>query len=287
MHPADGAARKPNMYPPFSGEHPYPIGLPPVYLPGRADGLGAKPCAGPWLSLPLATGAQQPSARGEVFTTFARFVASSNETYFNPAPEPAAAAQRHAQLAALLAQSSSGNCRAFEAFYTLTLSVATAVVRRIVGTSLVEDVLADAYFQVWRDAARFDAARGNALTWVLTIARSRALDRLRAEKLRHDGQTGAPSHDAEADVDEAQPGPDALVQATQEHSRLHQALARLSPNERWVLGLAYFRDMSHGEIAGETRLPLGTVKSLISRAQVKLRDELESGAGLASQMKTR
>jgi RNA polymerase sigma-70 factor (ECF subfamily) len=55
---------------------------------------------------------------------------------------------------------------------------------------------------------------------------------------------------------------------------VHAALARLSPNERWVLGLAYYADLSHREICAQTALPLGTVKSLILRAQAKLREQL-------------
>jgi RNA polymerase sigma-70 factor, ECF subfamily len=198
----------------------------------------------------------------------------------SPGNVPRADAARDMRHAALLGAAAQGDTRAFEEFYTLTLGFATAVVRRIAGPGHLEDVLSDAYFQAWQQAARFDALRGNALTWFLTIARSRALDRLRAEKLRHAGQSGAPDFEMQDMQDDAQPGPDALLESTQAASHLHAALARLSANERWVLGLAYYRDLSHSEIASLTGLPLGTVKSLINRSQQKLRDTLLSAMPL-------
>lgn len=204
-----------------------------------------------------------------------------------PAILPGADAARDMRCAALLGAAAQGDARAFESFYSLTLAVASAVVRRIAGPAQLEDVLSDAYFQAWQQAGRFDAARGNALTWFLTIARSRALDRLRAEKLRHGGQAGAPEFEVQDLPDDAQPGPDALLESTQAKSQLHAALGRLSGNERWVLGLAYFRDLTHTEIASLTGLPLGTIKSLISRSQQKLRatlgDALPKSAALAHQ----
>lgn len=190
------------------------------------------------------------------------------------APAADAADQGDVQLAPLLSAAATGNARAFEEFYNLTIRHATAVVRRIVGDNHLEDVLSDAYFQAWREAARFDAGRGSARGWLLAIARSRALDRLRQERVRHAGMRGAPAPVDEADEDHGQPGPDELLAATEASTQLHAAVARLSSNERWVLGLAYFRDYNHGEIAALTQLPLGTVKSLIHRAQRKLRDAL-------------
>jgi len=186
-------------------------------------------------------------------------------------------ALRDEHLAALLKAAAGGDARSFEAFYDATVRYAMAVVRRIAGDAHTEDVVADCYFQAWRDAARFDAERGSALTWLLTIARSRALDRMRQETLRHGGLSGAPAFDADAQAGEPgdAPGPDQLLESVQACSRLHAALAQLSANERWALGLAYFRDHTQSEIATLTGLPLGTVKSLINRAQHKLREALQ------------
>ncbi|MEZ0307975.1 MAG: RNA polymerase sigma factor [Ramlibacter sp.] len=189
-------------------------------------------------------------------------------------PLPALPAARDLQLAALLKAAAGGDARAFESFYNDTFKHALAVVRRIVGSAHSDDVLADCYFQVWRSAGQFDAGRGNALTWLLTLARSRALDRLRLEAVRHGGLAGAPEFDADGDSHDG-PGPDDLLESVERCSRLHAALAALSANERWVLGLAYFREHSQAEIDTITGLPLGTVKSLINRAQHKLRETLQ------------
>ena len=178
---------------------------------------------------------------------------------------------RDTQMAALLQAAAHGDARAFEAFYNATIRHAMAVVRRIAGDSYTEDVLADCYFQAWRNASQFDAQRGSAVTWLLTMARSRALDRIRQETLRHGGLPGAPAHDADAAQASGEPGPEALCEAVESRSSLYRALAQLSTGERWVLGLAYFRDHTHSEIATITGFPIGTVKSHMTRAQQKLR----------------
>jgi RNA polymerase sigma-70 factor, ECF subfamily len=186
-----------------------------------------------------------------------------------PPPDPRAG--RDTLLAQLLANAAAGQTTAFEAFYDATLGYARALARRMVKAADLDDLLADAYFQAWREAARFDAARGSAMTWLLTLVRSRALDLLRRQRA---------SHEVEADVDSLPeatseaPGPDELLVGTQTGTRLHAALAQLSPNERWVLGLAYYAELTHRDICEQTGLPLGTVKSLILRAQNKLRDRL-------------
>ena len=185
----------------------------------------------------------------------------------------AARGERDRALAALLQRAAAGNTSAFEAFYDQTLGYEQALARRMLrGSGDLEDVLAAAYFQVWRELKRFDAGRGSAVTWLLTIVRSRALDALRE---KHCGvHIEAGDEDAEAPSDA--PGPDELLQSIEAGARLRAVVADLNAQERWVLGLAYFREMSHGEIAAVTGLPLGTVKSLILRSQTKLREVLVS-----------
>ncbi len=185
-----------------------------------------------------------------------------------------AEAARDQELVALVSTSASGDARAFEAFYERTIHYAFAAARRIVGDAYADDVLAESYFQAWRDASRYDATRGNPIAWIVTIVRSRSLDRLRQESLRHGGLSGAPDFDFAAMEERTLPGPDSLMEHVQAKSALHTAMAALSANERWCLGLAYFRELSHSEIAATTGLPLGTVKTLISRAQQKLRNVL-------------
>jgi len=174
---------------------------------------------------------------------------------------------RDARLAACVEAAARGDAAAFERFYDQTTGAAQALARRFMpGRADVEDLLADAYFGAWRGAARFDAARGSALGWLLAIVRSRAIDALR-QRAAHPGTDRDPDDEAAAeDTDPA----DRLWRA-QAGSRLDEALRGLRPAERWVLALAYFRALSHSEIARTTGLPLGTVKTAILRAQARLR----------------
>ena len=189
-----------------------------------------------------------------------------------PAIAAPSRAQRDAELAVLLHAAGQGSARAFEDFYDRTVGYASALARRMVRPDDLEDVLADAFFQAWREAPRFDVQRGSAVTWLLTLVRSRALDLLRRQRIT--AQNVAPE-EAE-DSASAQPGPDELLALARAGSSLHNALAALSTNERWVLGLAYFRDLTHRQIADCTGLPLGSVKSLILRSQARLREQLGS-----------
>jgi len=177
---------------------------------------------------------------------------------------------RDERLAGLLTRSADGDAVAFEAFYDTCVVHARTLARRMLRDADLDDVLADAFFQAWREASRFDARRGSPLTWLLTIVRTRALDclRLRASRL------AAGSDDEADEISSDQPGPAELLAQVQTGSRVQRALAELSPQERWLLALAYYRDLTHAQIATATALPLGTVKSCLLRAQQKLRERL-------------
>lgn len=138
-----------------------------------------------------------------------------------------------------------------------------------------EEVTEDCFWQVWRQAPRFDAARGTAMAWIMTIARSRALDALRrtdpAESL---GEDRLASIEADDGGD-----PQDLLDAVEKQHHLHAALRNLEPLPRQLVALAFFRGLSHEEIASQTGLPLGTVKSHIRRALLRLRELLGSAPG--------
>jgi RNA polymerase sigma-70 factor, ECF subfamily len=185
-------------------------------------------------------------------------------------------AQRDAELVALLQSSATGNAGAFEHFYDLTTCYAQTLARRMLNAADVDDVVADAYFQAWRDCRSFDAERGSPVTWLLTIVRSRALDLLRRRKASPEQAADDTAGHEPADAES--PGPIDLLQTIESRTRLHAALATLSPQERWVLALAYYRELSHREVCEQTGMPLGTVKSLILRAQAKLRALLAEGS---------
>lgn len=138
---------------------------------------------------------------------------------------------------------------------------------------LAEEVVQDTFWQVWRQAPRFDPERGSAIAWVMTIARSRALDALRRiepNECNLKPEALALFEASDHDI------PQDLLVAMQQGHQLHAALASLDAMPRQLVSLAFFRGLSHDEIAGHTGLPLGTIKSHIRRALLTLRQVLTS-----------
>jgi RNA polymerase sigma-70 factor (ECF subfamily) len=172
----------------------------------------------------------------------------------------------------LITRAKASDVRAFEQLYVATCRWLLVRVRRLVGESLAEDVLADAYLQIWRTLPSFDGARGEPMAWMVTIARTRALDRLRAERMVHGGLPGA-AEAVETEMGHSH-GPEQILELSQLRESVHDSLAGLSAKERMVLALAYFGDFSQREISDHTGLPLGSVKSLMTRSQQKLRARL-------------
>lgn len=173
----------------------------------------------------------------------------------------------------LIDRARTGDVDAFTELYLATAGWLLSRIRRLVGNAAAEDVLADVYIQVWNSLESFDQRRGPPAVWLAMIARSRALDHLRREKrlsAAHESgcQLGAFSV-AFVETPEQ-------ILSRAELSRLLQVglVEALSADERLVLGLAYFRESTHDEIALWTGMPLGTVKRLIKRAQQKLRAQL-------------
>jgi RNA polymerase sigma-70 factor (ECF subfamily) len=168
--------------------------------------------------------------------------------------------------------------RALEALYDATAARVHGLVRRLTQrAALAEEVLEATYWQVWREAPRFDAARGRPLTWLLSMARSRAIDALRREqRFQHEALPEDGEDQAAAWCDAAAPAPLDLLEATRGHAQVHAALASLEPRARQLVALAFFRGLTHEEIAAQQGLLLGTVKSLIRRALQQLRRVMEA-----------
>lgn len=131
-----------------------------------------------------------------------------------------------------------------------------------------EDFAQDAMLTVWRKADLFDARKARASTWIFTIARNRRLDALRRES--------RPLATPQIDPVPLDPErPDDLYRERQEAERMRQALDSLSPDQIEVIRLAFFQDQAHSEVAQSLQLPLGTVKSRIRAAMVRLRLRLD------------
>lgn len=137
-----------------------------------------------------------------------------------------------------------------------------------------EDFAQDAMLTVWRKAELFDSAKARAATWIFTIARNRRLDVLRQDARR------TPMPEIELSQDEPE-RPDQILSMSQDAARLKTAMARLSADQIEVLRLAFFQDNPHSEIARRLDLPLGTVKSRIRKAMIKLRTLLDEDGGEA------
>ncbi len=166
--------------------------------------------------------------------------------------------------------------RALEALYDATSARVHGLVLRITQqAALAEEVVEETYWQVWRQAPRFDATRGRPATWLLAMARSRAIDAIRRD--RRFAHEALPDDDAADAIGAALP-PQDLLDATRSHAELHAAVAGLDARARQVVALAFFRGLTHEEIADQERMPLGTVKSLIRRSLQELRRHLEAGS---------
>ena len=180
---------------------------------------------------------------------------------------------------ALLRRMASGDEAALGALYDLWSERVHALALWILkDADEAEDVVEETFWQVWRTADQYQGQRSAGSTWIMMIARSRALDRLRARKRRADW-TAAPGTVGALQDQQDDRSPEATgsrLESPDQQSRLVSAVAALPPDQRIALELAYFEGLSHGEIAERTAQPLGTVKTRIRLAMQKLRQGLDS-----------
>ena len=151
-----------------------------------------------------------------------------------------------------------------------------SLILRILGDEAeAEDVLQEVFVQAFRQAGRYDAARGAVAAWLLMMARSRAIDRLRTRRTRVEGRTGEVQ--VLDDLPDAQPDATSVMLHEEQTRLVRQALAELPLLQRVAIELAYYEGLSHTEIAERLEQPLGTVKTRIRLGLLKLRDELAEG----------
>ncbi|MBA3346197.1 MAG: sigma-70 family RNA polymerase sigma factor [Gemmatimonadales bacterium] len=139
-----------------------------------------------------------------------------------------------------------------------------------------EDIVEETFWQAWRTASRYDPRRSAGATWLVMIARSRALDRLRALRRRAVWTSAASTtHTLLDEAAAAGPkSPGTQPDRSERDSELASALGALPPEQREALELAFFGGLSHAEIAAAMAQPLGTVKTRIRLAMQKLRQRL-------------
>ena len=183
---------------------------------------------------------------------------------------------RERNWAALIERMAAGDGDALAALYDDTAPLVHGLALRILGDrSAAEEATADAYVQAWQQAARYERGRGGPLAWLLMLARSRALDRRRSGAL---ARAASEPEDAAAEVPAPTAGPEENAEVAERRRLVQGALARLVPEQRQVVELAYFGGLSHAEIATALAQPLGTVKTRIRLGMARLRDAL-AGAG--------
>ena len=178
--------------------------------------------------------------------------------------------------AALLRRMADGDESALAALYDRWVErVHTVAFWILKDSDEAEDVVEETFWQAWRTAARYDGNRSAASTWLVMIARSRSLDRLRAERRRADWTTSPSTAGALLDEAVGRETDTAALPERGEHSvALAEAIGALPPEQRHALELAFFGGLSHSEIADQTAQPLGTVKTRIRLAMEKLRQRL-------------
>lgn len=175
----------------------------------------------------------------------------------------------------LIARAASGDERAMGELYDRYGRVLYAVALRIVGQRAdAEEVVLDSFAQAWREATRFDAARGSVAGWITTIARSRALDLVRARSRRERITATAAAEGPESSP--AMGGwrvdPSSGVDVDERRRQVRLALETLSPPQRRAIELAYFEGLSQSEIAERLDEPLGTIKTRVRLGMQKLRE---------------
>lgn len=135
-----------------------------------------------------------------------------------------------------------------------------------------EEVTLDVYNQVWRIAGSFDRDRGSVIAWLMTLARSRSLDKIRARTSRDRLVDSMPDY---FDAPSREHDPESQTSLGQQKALVRRALAELPSDQRRALELAYFRGMSHSELAEQLGEPLGTVKTRIRLGMMKMRELMQ------------
>ncbi len=170
--------------------------------------------------------------------------------------------------AELIADVAGGDRIAFEELHRrYARSVLGIALRRIGDRGRAEDATQDTFASIWRSASRFDPSRGEATSWLYTVARNAIVDGLRRRR--------EPPVDEAPEIAAQEPGPDDAVEQGWVAWRVHRALEVLPEQERSLVELAYWGGLSQSEIAEYLSIPLGTVKTRTRSALRRLADELD------------
>lgn len=191
------------------------------------------------------------------------------------------AAATHADLERWLARTALGDAVAFEQLYRATsahlLGVAYGVLQQ---RERAEEVLQEAYVNVWQAAGSYQGALATPMTWLINVVRHKAIDRLRVGQAMRAASVALDDDEALQLPDAAERQPQRLVEAAFVRARIDGCMRALAAGPRQALALAYFNGLVHAEIASTLGEPLGTVKAWVRRGSDRLRECLQA-AGVA------
>ncbi|MFA9478703.1 sigma-70 family RNA polymerase sigma factor [Phycisphaerales bacterium AB-hyl4] len=142
-----------------------------------------------------------------------------------------------------------------------------------------EETLVDVFWELWAQSARFNARRGSVSTYLMMLARSRAIDHHRSRAARSRAGNSTSPLDVDDRGDDGKADPAERVWITERRQQVRTALGSLSPDQREAVVLSFFNGMSHQQIAEELDKPLGTIKTRIRLGLIRLRDALRSTGG--------
>lgn len=187
---------------------------------------------------------------------------------------PQISVRSNSDLNSLLAEIAAGSQQAMTSIYDRSNKVVFGLLLRILNDhATAEEVLLDVYMQIWRQAKTYDVNRGSPLAWILTIARSRAIDRLRSNRSewqRRDSFDGLAERTRDKhDVEKA-------AEISEIRHLMRRALETLPDEQREVIEFAYYAGLSQSEIALKLNQPLGTVKTRTRLGMMKLREVLQA-----------
>jgi len=178
-------------------------------------------------------------------------------------------------LEALLQQVAEGDRTAFSELYDRMAPRVFGLVKRLLRDhSQSEEVTQEIFLEVWQNATRYEASKGGAVAWVLTMTHRRAVDRVRASQASRDRDTRIGIRDLEPDVDSVSEN----VEIRVENERVKKAMTRLTELQRQAVTLAYYGGYSHSEVAEMLSVPIGTVKTRLRDGMIRLRDEMGVGS---------
>ncbi|WP_199719215.1 sigma-70 family RNA polymerase sigma factor [Cryobacterium melibiosiphilum] len=171
----------------------------------------------------------------------------------------------------LLGRVAQGDQAAFGDLYDQVAPRVLGLVKRLlVDHAQSEEVTQEIFLEIWQTATRYEAGRGGASTWIMTMAHRRAVDRIRSSQAGRDRDTKIGIRDLAVAYDHVAE----TVEVRIEHERVEKAMSRLTQLQRQAVSLAYYGGYSHSEVADMLHIPLGTVKTRLRDGLIRLRDEL-------------